>query len=79
MKLQQTVPKEQLIKNGVYRLYMRGTKMDLAVFCHLGTTGMPIFHPLGEPSFQDVFGLKNYETDWVAIYERDGTSEDLGY
>jgi hypothetical protein len=79
MKLNQTINKHQLIKNGVYRLYHKGVKRQLAVFCHLGQTGMPIFHPLGEPSFQDVFALRNYEDNWVAIFERDGTRDDLGY
>ena len=85
MKLQQTVPKKYLVPDGVYQLYSRKTKdegytkKDLAVFCHIGQTGMPIFHPLGEPSFQDVFGLKDYENLWVAIFVRDGTKEDKGY
>jgi len=85
MALQQTIPKEHLIKDGVYRLYYRKSmdegyqKKELAVFCHLGATGMPIFHPLGEPSFQDVFGMKNYETHWVAIFDRMGDTNDLGY
>jgi len=85
MDLKQTVDKEQLVKNGVYQLYYRKSnkegyrKMEQAVFCHIGQTGMPIFHPLGEPSFQDVFGLENYETNWVAIFVRDGDKNDLGY
>jgi len=78
MALQQTIPKEQLRRDAVYQLYYMGRKKELAVFCHLGSTGMPIFHPLGEPSFQDVFGLENYETHWVAIFEREGTPEDTG-
>lgn len=85
MSLQQTIPKEHLVKNGVYHLYQRKNtdegyvkEPELAVFIHLGTTGLPIFHPLGEPSFQDVFALKNYDTHWVAIFERDGNREDLG-
>lgn len=76
--LQQTVPKEQLIKDGVYRLYRNGVEEDSAVFGHLGQTGMPIFHPLGEPDFQSCFGLLDYGTVWIAIFERDGTPEDLG-
>lgn len=80
VKLMQTIPKEQLRKDGVYQLYYMGRKKELAVFRHLGgDNGMPIFHPLGEPSFQDVFGLENYETHWVAIFEREGTPNDLGY
>jgi hypothetical protein len=81
-----TVPKDQLITDAVYRIYHNGRKDDLAVFCHVGQTGMPIFHPLGEPSFQDVFGLEGYGTTngegvpkWVAIFERFGTPEDKGY
>ena len=78
--LQQTVPKEQLVKDGVYRLYKNGVKQrDLAVFMHLGSTGMPIFHPLGEPDFQSCFGLMGYGINWIVIFEHDGTPEDLGY
>ena len=77
--LQQTVPKERLVKNGVYRLYHDGMKeKDLAVFLHLGKTGMPIFHPPGEPDFQSWFGLTGYGIHWIAIFERDGSKEDLG-
>lgn len=85
MDLKQTVDKEQLVKDGVYQLYYRKSneegyaKKEQAVFCHIGQTGMPIFHPLGEPSFQDIFGLENYETNWVAIFIRDGDQNDLGY
>jgi hypothetical protein len=77
MDLKQTIDKEQLVKDGVYRLYHKGVKKELAVFCHIGQTGMPIFHPLGEPSFQDIFGLSG--KDWVFIFERMGNKEDLGY
>ena len=78
--LQQTVPKEHLVPDGVYRLYHNGWKWgQLVVFTHIGQTGMPIFHPLGEPDFQSIFGLKNYGEEWVAIFEREGTKEDLGY
>ena len=85
MDLKQTVDKEELVKDGVYQLYYRRsseegfTKKEMAVFRHIGQTGMPIFHPLGEPSFQDIFGLENYETNWVAIFIRDGDKDDLGY
>ena len=85
MDLKQTVNKEQLVKDGVYQLYHKRsneegfTKKEMAVFRHIGQTGMPIFHPLGEPSFQDIFGLENYETNWVAIFIRDGDKNDLGY
>lgn len=80
-----TIPKEHLVKDSVYRLYHRETpshgyiKKELAVFCHIGQTGMPIFHPLGEPSFQDVFGLEDYENKWLVIFEREGTQDDVGY
>jgi len=80
-----TIPKEHLVKDSVYRLYHRKspdegwTKKELAVFCHIGSTGMPIFHPPGEPSFQDVFGLENYDTHWLVIFEREGTQDDVGY
>jgi hypothetical protein len=78
-----SIPKEQLVKDAVYRLYKRKgegyVKNDLAVFCHIGSTGLPIFHPLGEPSFQDVFALVDYGHTWIAIYEREGTTEDKGY
>jgi len=83
--LEQTVPKKELRKDGVYQLYSRKTlnegfqKKELAVFSHIGSTGMPVFHPLGEPSFQDVFCLEDYEAYWVAIFEREGNPEDLGY
>lgn len=86
MNLQNVItPKELLKKDGVYNLYHRKApdegwrKKELAVFCHLGTTGMPIFHPLGEPSFQDIFGLENYETHWLVIFERMGDKNDLGH
>jgi hypothetical protein len=79
MPLQKTIPKDKLRKKCVYQLYYMGRRKELAVFCHIGSEGMPIFHPLGEPSFQDVFGLDNYETHWIAEFERDGTPEDLGY
>jgi len=78
MSVQTTVPKEQLVKGGVYKLYYKGKPMGFGVFRHVGQTGMPIFHPPGEPSFQDVFGLDKYEESWVVIFERDGTPEDLG-
>jgi hypothetical protein len=85
--LQQTVPKEHLVPDGVYRLYYKGVKKEEAVFMHIGQTGLPIFHPLGEPDFQSIFALKGYgETDpetgmttWVAIFEREGSREDRGY
>lgn len=82
---QQGCPKDQLQKDAVYQLYYRKNsdegwvKKEEAVFTHLGPTDMPIFHPLGEPSFQDVFGLGNYGTKWIAIYVREGTKEDKGY
>jgi len=85
MPLTKTIAKNLLIKNGVYSLYHRNApdegwiKEKQAVFCHIGTTGMPIFHPLGEPSFQDIFGLQNYDTHWLAIFERMGNKNDLGY
>jgi len=82
MKPTQTVLKEQLIKDWVYALYKRSgegyTKKELAVFGHLGSTGMPIFHPLGEPDFQSCFGLEDYGHSWIAIGERPATREDLG-
>lgn len=79
-KLQQTVPIDQLVPGGVYRLYYKGVKeKDLSVFSGVGGTGWPIFHPLGEPDTQSSFALKGYGTDWVAIFERDGTTEDKGY
>jgi hypothetical protein len=86
--LQQTVPKESLVPGGVYRLYHKGKKeAELAVFSRIGGTGCPIFHPLGEPDMQSSFALQDYgmiDTDtglvyWVAIFERDGTTEDKGY
>jgi hypothetical protein len=79
MPIQQTIPKEQLRKDAVYQLYYMGRKKELAVFKWIGDGGMPIFHPLGEPSFQDVFGLENYDTHWVVIFEREGNPEDLGH
>jgi hypothetical protein len=81
----QSVPKEHLIEGGLYRLYKRRgdgygyVKNDLAVFSHLGSTGMPIFHPPGEPDFQSNFGLKDYGHTWIVIYERNATPEELGY
>lgn len=83
--LGKTVAMDALKENGVYRLYYSPSadtgyyKRELAVFCHIGQTGLPIFHPLGEPSFQDVFALEGYGEKWLAIFERDGTEEDLGY
>lgn len=78
-----TVPKEQLIKGGLYRLYKRHgegyVKNDLAVFSHIGSTGMPIFHPPGEPDFQSIFGLVDYGTTWIVMYEREATRDELGY
>lgn len=83
MDLKQTVPKEQLVKGGLYRLYKRRgegyVKDDLAVFQHLGQTGMPIFQPCGEPDFQSIFGLNDYGHTWVVMFERMATSEELGY
>ena len=76
--LQQTIAKEHLRRDALYRLYYKGYRQDDAIFKHIGQSGMPIFHPPGEPSFQDWFGLNNYGTDWVAIYERDGNPEELG-
>ena len=78
MSLQTTVPKDQLVEGGVYKLYRKGKPDGFGVFLHIGQTGLPIFHPPGEPSFQDVFALVNYETDWVVVFERDGTPDDLG-
>lgn len=79
----QTVPTTNLTKDWVYRLYKRQgegfVKKELAVFMHVGSTGMPIFHPLGEPDFQSCFGLNDYGFTWIAIGERPGTKEDLGY
>ena len=84
--LQQTISKEQLVPGGVYRLYYKGVKeKDLSVFSRIGGTGCPIFHPLGEPNTQSSFALDDYgETEdgvlvWVAIFEREGTTEDRGY
>lgn len=82
---QQGCPRDQLRKDAVYQLYYRKAvdegyvKKEMAVFCHQGDGSFPIFHPLGEPSFQDVFGLKDYETKWVAVFVREGKPEDLGY
>ena len=79
----QAIPPNQLVKDWVYVLYKRNgdgwTKRELAVFMHVGQTGMPIFHPLGEPDFQSCFGLNDYGEAWLAIGERPGTKEDLGY
>lgn len=85
MNLNQTIPKDHLVKDGVYQLYHRKApdegwrKKEQAVFCHLGQTGMPIFHALGEPDFQSIFGLENYDTHWLVIFERMGDKNDLGY
>lgn len=75
MNISRPIPKEQLVKGGVYRLYHKGHRHANAVFSHLGSTGMPIFHPPGEPSFQDIFGLENYEKNWIVIFEGMDTSE----
>lgn len=74
MNLNQTTPKEQLIPGCIYRLYHKGKRHANAVFSHIGSTGMPIFHPIGESSFQDIFGLENYDTNWVVIYDMSQTS-----
>lgn len=78
--MKQTVPKEALVKGGVYRLYHNGVFKEEAVFSHLGGTSsaLPIFHPPGEPSFQDIFALLGYGENWVAIYERDATPAERG-
>lgn len=47
------------------------------VFKHFGQTGEPVFQPVGEPSFQDCFILKNLESNLVK-YVRVATADDLG-
>ena len=83
MKLEQTVPKENLVPKGLYRLYRKHgegyVKKELAVFQHIGSTGLPIFQPCGEPDFQSIFALMDYGTDWLALFERMATPEELGY
>ncbi len=83
MSQTQTIPIANLIKDWVYCLYKgQGdgyVKKDPAVFMHIGSTGMPIFHPLGEPDFHSCFGLVDYGFTWIAIGDRPGTKEDLGY
>jgi hypothetical protein len=69
----------ELISECVYQIYRDGNKDELAVFCHIGSTGLPIFHKLGEPSFQDVFALKQFGKTWTAEYVRHGDKDDLGY
>lgn len=62
------------LRNGyVYRL----KSGDLAVFKWWGQTGKPVFHPPGEPSFQDVFILNNWQ-EQVVRFVRVGTNDDLG-
>jgi hypothetical protein len=50
---------KELKTQTLYKLTNKKTRAtELAVFMHIGETGWPIFHPEGEPSFQDWFGLK---------------------
>lgn len=83
VNLNQTVPKEYLVPKGLYRLYKRHgegyVKDDLAVFQHLGSTGLPIFQPCGEPDFQSIFALMDYGHTWLVMFERMATPEELGY
>jgi hypothetical protein len=65
---------EELKPDSVYSI----DDKELAVFKHLGQTGMPIFQPLGEPSFQDCFGLKDLSKH-ALVFIRKATSSDLGY
>ena len=48
---------------------LSGQGVNALQFSHLGF----------DASFQDIFGLENYETNWVAIFIRDGDKNDLGY
>ena len=50
---------------------------ELAVFKHIGNTGYPVFQPLGEPSFQDIFLLKDPHVQ-VKRLVRKATKKDLG-
>lgn len=63
----------ELREHCVYRL----KSGDLAVFKWWGQTGKPVFHPLGEPSFQDVFILNNWQEN-VVSFVRVATRDDLG-
>lgn len=62
MKLQSV---DQLKEGYSYNITNRKSgKEEVGVFRHIGQTGMPIFHPPGEPSFQDLFGLNGFEENW---------------
>ena len=65
--------RSELREGHVYRL----KSGELAVFKWFGRTGKPVFHPLGEPSFQDVFTLNNWQEN-VKGFVRVGTNDDLG-
>lgn len=65
-----------LIPDNVYQLRNKKTgKKEEAVFQHIGETGWAIFNPPGEPSFQDCFGLKNFD-DWEISWLRVANRED---
>lgn len=62
-----------LQKECVYRL----KSGEQAVFKWWGETGKPVFHPPGEPSFQDVFILDDWQ-EHVTEFVRRATDADLG-
>ena len=64
--------KSKLKENYVYRF----DNGELAVFGYISQTGMPVFHPLGEPSFQDVFGVNDLST--VVEEVRPATQQEIG-
>ena len=63
------IPLDKLKKNKQYGLFYKGNYKEIGVFVHVGQTGIPIFHPIDDSSFQDWFGLKEYGVDWAAKEE----------
>src|SRR3990172_1066249 len=57
LKVPKPIKTEELVRNGLY-LLKTGEKV---VFKHIGGTGLPIFMPVGEPSFQDCFAVTKPE------------------
>jgi hypothetical protein len=63
----------ELIERSVYEL----NSGELAVFKYIGLKGDPVWGPLGEPSTQDAFILKDWKKS-VKRFVRHATNEDLG-